>query len=131
MFGFKKEEGYAKLFAGNLASGGAAGALSLLFVYSLDYARTRLAADSKSSKRGGARQFNSLIDVYKKTLKSDGVAGLYRVSYLLSLVLLSTEVYTSPLLLTGFFRRFILGFILVGLGCYYWCFYMFLPIGYR
>lgn len=51
MFGFKKEEGYAKWFAGNLASGGAAGALSLLFVYSLDYARTRLAADSKSSKR--------------------------------------------------------------------------------
>lgn len=51
--------------AGNLASGGAAGATSLLFVYSLDYARTRLAADNKSSKKGstGERQFNGLLDV--------------------------------------------------------------------
>jgi solute carrier family 25 (adenine nucleotide translocator) protein 4/5/6/31 len=40
MFAFKKErDGYWKWMAGNLASGGAAGATSLLFVYSLDYAR--------------------------------------------------------------------------------------------
>ena len=78
MFGFKKNEGYWKWFAGNVASGGAAGATSLLFVYSLDYARTRLANDAKSAKGGGARQFNGLIDVYKKTLASDGIAGLYR-----------------------------------------------------
>lgn len=67
--------------AGNLASGGAAGATSLLFVYSLDYARTRLAADNKGAAKGGnagERQFNGLLDVYKKTLASDGVAGLYR-----------------------------------------------------
>lgn len=52
--------------AGNLASGGAAGATSLLFVYSLDYARTRLANDNKSSKKGstGERQFNGLLDVF-------------------------------------------------------------------
>ena len=57
----------------------AAGATSLLFVYSLDYARTRLANDAKSAKKGGGdRQFNGLVDVYKKTLASDGVAGLYR-----------------------------------------------------
>ncbi|KAF9586139.1 ADP,ATP carrier protein 2, partial [Lunasporangiospora selenospora] len=30
------------------------------------------------SKTGGARQFNGLVDVYKKTLASDGIAGLYR-----------------------------------------------------
>lgn len=63
---------------GNLASGGAAGASSLLFVYSLDFARTRLANDNKSAKKGGERQFNGLLDVYKKTLASDGIAGLYR-----------------------------------------------------
>jgi len=63
---------------GNVASGGAAGASSLLFVYSLDYARTRLANDAKSAKGGGDRQFNGLVDVYRKTLKSDGLAGLYR-----------------------------------------------------
>ena len=44
----------------------------------MDYARTRLANDAKNAKKGGDRQFNGLIDVYKKTLASDGVAGLYR-----------------------------------------------------
>lgn len=78
LFGFKRSEGYWTWFAGNLASGGLAGASSLMFVYSLDYARTRLANDAKNAKKGGERQFNGLIDVYKKTLKSDGLAGLYR-----------------------------------------------------
>jgi len=79
MFGYSQaKDGYWKWFAGNLASGAAAGACSLTFVYSLDYARTRLANDAKSSKKGGERQFNGLIDVYRKTLKSDGVVGLYR-----------------------------------------------------
>ena len=79
MFGYKKEkDGYAKWMAGNLASGGAAGATSMLFVYSLDYARTRLANDAKHAKSGGDRQFNGLIDVYRKTIASDGIGGLYR-----------------------------------------------------
>ena len=48
MFNYKVDkDGYWKWFAGNLASGGMAGASSLLFVYSLDYARTRLANDAK------------------------------------------------------------------------------------
>lgn len=63
-------------FTTNIASGGVAGTMSLLFVYSLDYARTRLANDMKG--KGGERQFNGLIDVYAKTLKSDGIQGLYR-----------------------------------------------------
>jgi len=77
----RKKDGYAKWFAANMASGGFAGALSLVFVYSLDYARTRLANDNKAAKKAGGageRQFNGLIDVYKKTLASDGIAGLYR-----------------------------------------------------
>ncbi|KAG0356844.1 ADP/ATP carrier protein [Podila minutissima] len=77
MFNFNKMDGYIKWFAGNVVSGGAAGAFSLLFVYSLDYARTRLANDAKG-KGGRARQFNGLVDVYKKTIAADGVAGLYR-----------------------------------------------------
>ena len=36
----------------------------------------RLANDAKG--KGGERQFNGLIDVYAKTLKSDGIQGLYR-----------------------------------------------------
>ncbi|CCE65711.1 hypothetical protein TPHA_0M01360 [Tetrapisispora phaffii CBS 4417] len=123
LFGFKKEEGYAKWFAGNLASGGAAGGLSLLFVYSLDYARTRLAADAKSSKKGGERQFNGLVDVYKKTIKSDGFAGLYR-GFLPSVVGIVVYrglyfgLYDSlkPVVLTGslegsFLASFLLGWV--------------------
>jgi len=76
VFACPKDAGNARKFATNIASGGAAGTMSLLFVYSLDYARTRLANDAKG--KGGERQFNGLIDVYVKTLKSDGIQGLYR-----------------------------------------------------
>jgi len=72
----KVKHGYFQWFLGNLAAGGFAGAASLCFVYSLDFARTRLANDAKG--KGGERQFNGLADVYKKTLASDGIAGLYR-----------------------------------------------------
>lgn len=61
----------------NIASGGVAGGLSLCVVYSLDYARTRLGNDLKNAK-GGGRLYNGLIDVYVKTVKTDGIAGLYR-----------------------------------------------------
>jgi len=75
-FAVPKDASAGYKFGMNIASGGAAGTMSLLFVYSLDYARTRLANDAKG--KGGERQFNGLIDVYTKTLKSDGIQGLYR-----------------------------------------------------
>ncbi|PNP39513.1 hypothetical protein TGAMA5MH_08531 [Trichoderma gamsii] len=76
MFGYKKDrDGYSMWMMGNLASGGLAGATGQLFVYSLDYTRTRLANDAK---KGGQRQFSGFIDVYRKTLASDGIVGLYR-----------------------------------------------------
>ncbi|KAG6509330.1 hypothetical protein ZIOFF_027315 [Zingiber officinale] len=134
MFNFKKDkDGYWKWFAGNLASGGAAGACSLFFVYSLDYARTRLANDSKAAKKGGERQFNGLIDVYRKTLRSDGIAGLYRgfnISCVGIIVYrgLYFGMYDSlkPVLLTGtlqdsFFASFALGWLITngaGLASY-------------
>jgi len=77
-FKSSKADSYAVSLGKNIASGGVAGTLSLCFVYSLDYARTRLANDTKSSKKGGERQYSGLIDVYKKTLSTDGIAGLYR-----------------------------------------------------
>ena len=40
------------------------------------YTRTRLATDAKIAS--GKRQFNGIIDVYVKTVKSDGIKGLYR-----------------------------------------------------
>jgi len=75
-----KQDGGMLRLSKNVASGGLAGAMSLCFVYSLDYARTRLANDTKTAKKGGGfeRQFNGLFDVYKKTLATDGISGLYR-----------------------------------------------------
>ncbi|XP_072170510.1 ADP,ATP carrier protein-like [Diadema setosum] len=73
--GVNKKEQFWRYFAGNLASGGAAGATSLCFVYPLDFARTRLAADIGKT---GAREFNGLGDCIKKIFKADGISGLYR-----------------------------------------------------
>jgi solute carrier family 25 (adenine nucleotide translocator) protein 4/5/6/31 len=113
-----------------MASGGAAGATSLAFVYSLDYARTRLANDAKSTKKGGGeRQFNGLVDVYRKTISSDGIAGLYR-GFTISCVGIIVYrglyfgMYDSikPVLLTGdmadnFLASFLLGWgITIGAG---------------
>merc|ERR1711912_222060 len=71
-----KTEPY-KFFAGNMASGGAAGATSLCFVYPLDFARTRLAADVGSGPEG-KREFNGLVDCLKKIFAKDGLGGLYQ-----------------------------------------------------
>ncbi|GAB2276700.1 ADP,ATP carrier protein ER-ANT1 [Dionaea muscipula] len=79
LFGYSKErDGYMKMFAGNLASGSAAGATTLLFLYHLDYARTRLGTDSRDRTMNSGRQFKGLLDVYRKTVSSDGIKGLYR-----------------------------------------------------
>jgi len=73
--GVDKRTQFWRFFAGNLASGGAAGATSLCFVYPLDFARTRLAADVG---KDGAREFKGLGDCLVKVAKSDGVKGLYQ-----------------------------------------------------
>lgn len=77
--GVDKRTQFWRYFAGNLASGGAAGATSLCFVYPLDFARTRLAADvGKGGKGAGQREFNGLGDCLVKIFKADGLVGLYR-----------------------------------------------------
>ena len=57
-----------------MASGGLAGAGSLLIVYPLDFARTRLAADVGSGKD---REFTGLVDCLRKVAKS-GPLSLYQ-----------------------------------------------------
>ncbi|CAN1840002.1 ADP,ATP carrier protein ER-ANT1 [Linum perenne] len=74
----KEKDGYAKWFIGNVASGSAAGATTSLFLYHLDYARTRLGTDSRECRINDRRQFKGLLDVYRKTWSSDGIVGLYR-----------------------------------------------------
>ena len=68
----KKTE-LGKFFAINVVSGGMAGAGSLMIVYPLDYARTRLASDVGVGKQ----QFNGLMDCISKTVKKVGIRGLY------------------------------------------------------
>ena len=68
-----KRTEFGKFFAINMASGGLAGAGSLMIVYPLDYARTRLASDVGAGKQ----QFNGLVDCLTKTVKTAGVGGLY------------------------------------------------------
>ena len=66
---------WTKFFIGNCMSGGAAGATSLLFVYPLDFARTRLAADVG---KGSDREFKGITDCVMKIFQKDGPIGLYR-----------------------------------------------------
>ena len=82
---------------------------------------------------GGERQFNGLIDVYKKTLASDGLRGLYRgfgpsVTGIIVYRGLYFGMYDSlkPVLLTGnlegnFLASFLLGWVVTtgsGLASY-------------
>jgi solute carrier family 25 (mitochondrial adenine nucleotide translocator), member 4/5/6/31 len=68
-----KNKEFWTFFAINMASGGLAGAGSLMIVYPLDYARTRLASDVGAGKK----QFNGLVDCLVKTVKASGISGLY------------------------------------------------------
>lgn len=74
MDGVKKDQ-FWRFFFGNLASGGAAGATSLLFVYPLDFARTRLAADVGMGK---SRMYTGLTNCISTIYKADGAKGLYQ-----------------------------------------------------
>jgi len=64
-----RSAGFFPCLLGNMASGGAAGATSLLVVYPLDFARTRLAVDVGSGK---AREFTGTVDCILKTARSSG-----------------------------------------------------------
>jgi len=76
MFGkYDPNKEFMKFFMANVASGGAAGASSLLIVYPLDFARTRLAADLG---KGNERQFNGLVDCLKKITGKGGPQALYQ-----------------------------------------------------
>ncbi|XP_057670612.1 ADP,ATP carrier protein 1-like [Diorhabda carinulata] len=76
LVGVDKRTQFWKFFAGNLVSGGAAGATTLCIVYPLDFARTRLAADVGRGIHD--RQYTGIINCISKTLRTDGTFGLYR-----------------------------------------------------
>jgi len=61
----------------NLMSGGLAGAAAMILAYPLDFARTRLATQVADPVTG-IKPFSGTWDTIAKTVKSQGVGGLYR-----------------------------------------------------
>mmetsp|Transcript_44616 Transcript_44616/g.105699 ORF Transcript_44616/g.105699 Transcript_44616/m.105699 type:complete len:318 (+) Transcript_44616:532-1485(+) len=72
---YNQKKEFWSWFGVNMASGGLAGASSLLIVYPLDFARTRLGADVG---KGKDREFNGLVDCIAKTAKRGGPVALYQ-----------------------------------------------------
>lgn len=68
-----KYENFWASFAVKLVSGGLSGGLANTICYPFDFARTRLASDLK----GGKGQFNGITDCLVKTVKAQGITGLY------------------------------------------------------
>ena len=62
-------------FIGRFLTGGAAGAVSMFLVYPMDMSRVRLAADCGV---GDKREFKNTVDVWKKIRQTDGIQGLFR-----------------------------------------------------
>ena len=60
----------------NILSGGLAGCSCMMFVYPLDFARTRMGADV--GKELAERQFTSLSQCIRKIFMTDGISGLYQ-----------------------------------------------------
>ncbi|PHT97691.1 ADP,ATP carrier protein 1, mitochondrial [Capsicum chinense] len=91
----------------------------VFFVYSLDYARTRIENDAKAAKKGGERQFNGMVDIYRKTLTSDGVAGLYRGLYFGMYDSLKPVLLTGGLHATSWYQcnRYLTRLLLCGQAC--------------
>lgn len=65
MFKQSKQDSYMVNFSKNIASGGCAGALSLCFVYSLDFARTKLANDTKAAGKGWFNYFKQNLSGFR------------------------------------------------------------------
>ena len=120
-----QEERLSTKLIKNTLSGGMSGSGSLLFVYSLDYCRTRMGNDVPDEKTG-LRKYKNLRDCFAQTLKSDGVTGLYR-GFMTSCVgiFIYRGLYfglydtAKPILMgadNSFIKSFILGYIVTAVA---------------
>merc|ERR1712071_541207 len=86
MSGIDKKTQFGRWFLANLASGGAAGATSLCFVYPLDFARTRLGADvgkgtadrEFSGRAKSEIMYKNTLDCWGKIYKSEGGGAFFK-----------------------------------------------------
>lgn len=70
---YDRKTHYAQAVAVNLFSGGMAGAVANTICYPFDFARTRLASDLAA----GEGQYKGIVDCISKTVKAQGITGLY------------------------------------------------------
>ncbi|KAL5839518.1 hypothetical protein ACOSQ4_012126 [Xanthoceras sorbifolium] len=129
LFNYKRDkDGSVKLWlAGNLARDSLVRALTLFLVHPLLFAQTRLANDIKTAHIVNKWHYDGIVDIYRKTLKSDSIVGLYR-GYNIALVeicvgnivLVGTHFTLKPLLLLGLkplgFQHNMLATAAVGVG---------------
>lgn len=75
-----RDDSTAVRFTKSVSAGALATFPPALMLYSLNFCRTRLAADVLHTGPDGnpARQFRGVYDVYRQTLRSDGIVGLHR-----------------------------------------------------
>jgi len=76
LFPLSQTASYSSKLFSNTMAGGLAGALTLVVVYPLDFARNRLGADVQN--KDGKQVFRGLTDVYRQIWATDGIKGLYR-----------------------------------------------------
>lgn len=113
----KKE--FSKFFFSNVMSGGLAGSTSLLFVYPLDFAWTRLGTDLGGTK--AARKFKGIFDFLQKVALHEGVEGLYR-GFLISALAyfiyraLYFGIYDSSKAFTGDHPNVLVKFVIAQIG---------------
>lgn len=71
---YSNKTDFWKAFGTNLLSGGLAGGIANTICYPFDFARTRLASDVGKGKK----TFDGIMDCIMKTVRNQGVTGLYR-----------------------------------------------------
>ncbi|KAK3207153.1 hypothetical protein Dsin_021199 [Dipteronia sinensis] len=77
LFNYKREDSIGKTPALVLAANSISRTATLVLIHPLEYAKTRIANDITTKSNFEKRQFNGIIDVFRKTLKSNGISGLY------------------------------------------------------
>ncbi|KAK6766695.1 hypothetical protein RB195_026150 [Necator americanus] len=75
MTGIDRKGEFAQFVLGSLASGGLAGATTLLLLYPFDFARTRLAVDVNVD---GSKKYKGMLDCLDMMRKREGYASWYR-----------------------------------------------------
>lgn len=80
LFNRKKEvNGSISWISANFASGGLAGSVSALLNYTLEFPKFKLLNDlNNTTKKGGTQNYSGFLDVYRKTIASEGITGIYR-----------------------------------------------------